>query len=490
MSYQKYREENALAREENVHVLDMRRIAVLPFVNYSSDQNDEYFAEGLTQELISKLALVKELKTIARASSMKYKGTAKGITEIGRELGCGVLVEGSVRKSGDKIRVTVEVVDANSEEQLWSSSYDKNLNDIFAIQDEIAMKVSESVPSCLFPERPVVSANPDTNSLAAYSCYLKAQKLLNENTKESLLQALEYFSKATEIDRNYARAYVGIGYCYSALGDKCVISRSEFLTGVKHAALKALEISDTVAEAHVLMSDLAWAEDDFQTEEREARIAVKLNPNLPETNSTLGRFFMTTGYPQSALKYLEVTHSLDPLSAECVRYLGLMLSFVGREEEALHLWRQNLELNPFEMRLGLAEYYLQKKELENAEREISEIEFLSPSDFDTLAFRGYIEAIKRDKEAIQKIIVKLENEYKGGSYIDRTVGYFAYLFGDMEGFFGSMKRAALDHILDPFRLRYSPIFEKAREDPRYPSLLKSCGLDPNLKELLNPRCSV
>lgn len=460
----------------------MRRIAVLPFVNYSRDANDEFFADGLTQELISKLSLVKELRTIARGSSMKYKGTTKGLTEIGRELGCGVLVEGSVRKSGEKIRVTVEVVDANNEEHLWSSSYDKNMDDIFAIQDEIALKVSDSLPSYVLPEKPVVNATSDTKSLSAYTCYLKAQKLFNENTNESLAQALEYFTKATEFDPSYAKAYVGIGYCYSELGGKSLMSRGEAMTGMKKAALKALQISDDLAEAHLLMSDLAWAEDDFLTEEREARIAVQLNPNLAQSHFTLGRFLMTMGYPQSSLKCVEIAHSLDPLSIQHIRYLGLMLSFAGRKEEALTLWNQNLKIAPIEMRIALAEFYLDEKDMEKADKEIRELETISPSGFETLLSRGFFHAMRGDKDETQKVILKLDRIYERTPTLDCMIGYFAYLFGDMDGFFRAMFTAVSEHVMDPFHLRYSPMFEQARRDPRYAKVFEKNGLDPELKE--------
>ncbi len=251
---------------------------------------------------------------------------------------------------------------------------------------------------------------------------------------------------------------------------------------MKAAALRALQINDKLAEAHTLMSNLAWAEDDFQTEEREARIAIRLNPNLAEAHYILGRFLMTTGYPQSFLKSLETAHNLDPLSSHYARYLGLILAFAGRDQEALDLLNKYVTAAPFEMHLAKAEYYLGKKEFDQADTEIKELEVLSPSDFHTLSFRGFFFAMKKDKDRIQKIIRQLDHDFSGGATLDRTIGYFAYMFGDMGGLFGAMSRAVEGHVFDPFRMRYSPIFESARRDPRYRELMKKHGIDPDLKE--------
>jgi adenylate cyclase len=470
--------------QDSAH-LDMHRVAVLPFSNISRDPSDDYFADGLTEELISKLSLVKGLRVIARTSTMKYKGSDKGVTEIGRELSCGVLVEGSVRKAGNRIRVSVQVVDANSEEHLWADSYDNKLDDIFAIQDEIAKKVSDSLPSHILPEAMPPQNSPDTSNLAAYTFYLKAKRLFNERTDASIKQAVEYFTKSVELDPNFARAYVGLGLCYPELGVKNLMTFNEGIDGMKTATLKALELDPNLAEAHSLMSNFAWGLDDYETAEKEARRAIELNPNLADANFSLGIVLQSTGYPQSSLKLFETAHSLDPLSAHYTRYLGLSLCYVGRDQEALALWNQNMKVSPFEMHLALAEYYLGRDDLEAADKEVKELEALSPSDFHTFAFRGYIYASRGDKESTQKIIKKLDDAFRGGATLDRTMGYFAYFFGDMDGFFRAMFRAVDQHVIDSPRLRLSPTFEKARRDPRFELLLKKNGLDPELKEPLN-----
>ena len=470
-------------RKTETEQLDMQRLAVLPFANISPDPNDEYFADGMTEELISKLSLLKNLKVIARTSVMKYKGKEKSISEIGRELGAGILVEGSVRKAGNRIRVTVQVINANNEEHLWASNYDNSLDDIFAVQAEIADKVSSSLPASLASKQPI-HVSQDTKNMTAYTYYLKAQQLFNEGNMDSIREALELFTNATKLDPNFARACVGIGNCYAYLGIRSGLSREEAASGMRLACRRALEIDPNLAEAHALASFLGWADDDFPLAQHEAKKALELNPNLAEVHFNLSRVQMTLGYPQSSLKALETAYSLDPLSGQVIRFLSLTLAWTGREAEALDLLNRSLKIAPFEARQSMAEYFLGKGDYAKAEEEVSILEKLSPFDFTTIAFRAYLSAAKNEKQELDKAVAMLERKFKTGATFERTIGYIKYLQGDMDGFFEEMFRAVEGHTLDPFRMRYSPTFAKAREDPRYRKLLERNGVDPDLKEPL------
>lgn len=463
--------------------LDMRRLAVLPFSNISPDPNDGYFADGLTEELTSKLSLLKDLKVIARTSTMKYKGKEKSISEIGRELGAGVVVEGSVRKAGNRIRVTVQVINANNEEHMWASNYDSSFDDIFAVQSEIADKVSLSLPEFALPKaKPSTVGHKDTNNVTAYTCFLRANQLLDEGSDDSTKEALELFRTATEMDSTFARAYVGVGWCYANMGTKSLISFEESTEGVRINALNALGLDQNLAEAHALLSQYAWAMDDFALAEREARKALELNPNLAKVHAGLGRMELTLGYPQSALKSIQTSYSLDPLSGESIRTLGLMLAWWGREKEALELWIQNLKIAPFDVHLAKSEYELSRQNIEKAEVEIRELERLAPNDSRTVFIKTLLLAMKGEKEELARIIEKTRDIFKNGAVYDRNLGYLKYLQGDVDGFFEAMFRSAKSHTLDPFRMRYSPLFENARRDPRYRELMQLTGLDPDLKE--------
>src|SRR5215471_3178540 len=191
------------------------RVAVLPFVNISPDPNDEFFADGLTEELITRLSEVKGLKVIARTSVMNYKRKEKNVSEIGRELGVGSIIEGSVRKAGNKIRVTVQLVDSRTEEHIWASNYDKQLDDIFAIQSDVASRVAESVSTGLSPTKA-----KETKDLEAYTLYLKGVQLSHGTDEEEVREALSFFAKAAAKDPNFARAHAGISFAYQSL---CVL---------------------------------------------------------------------------------------------------------------------------------------------------------------------------------------------------------------------------------------------------------------------------
>jgi adenylate cyclase len=469
---------------ESETMLDMNRIAVLPFANISPDPNDEYFADGLTEELISKLSFVKGLKVIARTSIMRYKGKDKGISEIARELGCGVLVEGSVRKAANKIRVTVQVINANTEEHLWSSIYDNNLDDIFAVQGEIASKVSESLPGSLASERNLTRISGDTKNITAYTYYLKGKQLLYQRTDASVRQALELFLNSTKLDPTFARAYVEIGRCYAELGVRSYISKEEAAAGMKSAATKALELDPDLDEGHSFMSYTAWGMDDFVTAEIEAKRAIDLNPNLANAYDNLSMLMLSLGYPKKGIEIMETAHALDPLSPYLIRTLGQMLYYAGRETDALNLWKRNMDVAPFDVHIGMATYYFSKSDYQKAEEEVREMELLSPRDFSTLCFRGYLTALKGDSEGTNKIIEMLEKNFKGGATLERNIGYMRYFLGDMDAFFNAMFRCAENRVLDPLTLRYAPLLEKARRDPRYPELLKKVGLGSELKEPL------
>jgi adenylate cyclase len=415
---------------------------------------------------------------------MKYKGMEKSVSEIGKELEAGVLVEGSVRKAGNRIRVTVQVINANNEEHLWASNYDNTLDDIFAVQEEIASKVSESLPNYVLDAKPHIQTSQEPKSVPAYTYYLKGLQLFNEGTDDSIRKALEFFTNATKLDPSFARAYVEIGNCYAQLGMRSYISQPEGAEGMKKSAERAMQIDPNLAEAHSLLSFYAWAMDDFELEEKEARKALELNSNLADAQFNLARLRMTLGYPRSALKILETAYSLDPLSGQILRYYSLMLSWMQRESEAQDLWRRNLKSTPFEVHTALAEYMLGKRDLVRAEEEIHILEALSPVDFNTISFRAYLQAMKGDSTGMQNSTEILRRTFKGGATYERTLGYLKYLTGDMDGFFEAMFRAVNEHVLDPFRIRYSPMFDKARQDPRMRELLEKNGIGADLKEPL------
>jgi TolB-like protein/Tfp pilus assembly protein PilF len=459
---------------------DRRRIAVLPLTNISLDPKDEYFTDGMTEELISTISGISELNVISRTSVMGYKGTNKRIAEIGRELDVGSVLEGSVRKAENMIRVSIQLIYAKTDRHLWAQNYDGELKSIFKLQSDIAEKVAGALKIKLLSQEAKQLTKAPTTSTEAYTLYLRGKQLLNDGTDSSIRQALELFTGATKLDPSFARAYVTIGVCYAQLGIRNYMSFDESRSGMKSAAKRALQIDSDLAEAHALLSRVAWAEDDRVLDEIEARRAIELNPNLAEAQAMMGVLKATNGYPTDSVRLLEVAHSLDPLNSETVTMLGRMYIYTGREEEALKHFEKNAKVSPFPVSLLHVEFYLNKGELQKAENEIVSLEFHYPDNFNVLMLRGYLSALKGDRQEAERIMEKLRRNFAGGATLERNIGYIKYYLGDLDGFYDSMMRAAEEHVLDPSVLRYCPLFEKARRDPRFRQVLLKSKIIQNV----------
>ena len=322
------------------------RVAVLPFANMSPDPADEYFADGMTEELIDRLAQVKSLKVIARTSVMKYKGSQKGALEVGKELGIGALIEGSVRKAGNRVRVTVQLINAGTEEHLWSSHYDKNLDDIFAVQSEIAEKVAGELKVQLLDSEKKTLEKKPTRDITAYTFYLKGRYLWNERNKESLEKAIKYFEEAIRMDSRFALAYAGLADSYIVLMDHGHLPRSEVFPKAKEAAKKALELDETLAEAHTSLATILGREWDWRGAEEEYAKALGINPNYATAHHWYSIHLLDTGRVDEAIRELKIAEELDPLSPMIHAYAGNVYLCARKYDIALAEFDKALELDP------------------------------------------------------------------------------------------------------------------------------------------------
>src|SRR5437667_4800063 len=259
--------------------LDPRRIAILPFANLSADPNDRYFADGMTEELISTVSRIGELSVISRTSVMRYKDTIMPIGDIGRELSAGSLLEGSVRKAGNKVRITTQLIDAKNDKHLWAQSYDRDLTDIFAIQGDIAEQVAGALKVKLLSKEKEALEQKPTGSPESYSLYLKGRYFWNERTRESVKKASRYFEEAVRLDPNFALAYSGLADCYLIQEDRGWASHSEAGPLAKRHAEKALELKGDLAEAHASLGLALYNQWDLAGAERELKQAIALKPN-------------------------------------------------------------------------------------------------------------------------------------------------------------------------------------------------------------------
>jgi adenylate cyclase len=293
--------------------LDRLRLAVLPLNNMSPDPNDEYFAGGMTEELITTLSGISELSVIARTSVMPYKTAAKRVSEVGRELKAGTIIEGSVRKAANKVRISVQVIDARNEGHLWAQNYDKELNDIFAVQSEIAEKVAETLRVKLLESRK--RRLETTGSGEAHTLHLRGKYYSNLGSKEAIEKATEYFKEAVEADPEFALGYAGLGECYGLLARNGQADPMTVYTKAVPYVTKALELDPNLAEAH---ADLAAFMFDYEHEpkksESELRKAIELNPNYANAHQFLSHVLCSERRFDEAFAEIRRAVELNPLS--------------------------------------------------------------------------------------------------------------------------------------------------------------------------------
>jgi len=466
----------ASGADDDAHPPDKTRIAVLPFANISPDPTDEYFADGLTEELIANLSLVPGLKVIARTSVLGYKKGEKKVATIGKELGVGTVVEGSVRRAANKIRVTVQVIDVATEEHLWTEKYDDDLDDIFAVQSEIATKVAASLPGSLTKPQLSVPELERPRETQAYLAYLQGQALIWRTDEPSLRKSLEQFQKAIESDPTFARAYAGMARAYINLGNEGYLSWTGAIEMGKAAAERASRLDPDLAEAHVLLAELAFmADEPAEILDQELRRALDVNPNLAQAHSILSSLAGSFGIMESYILQAEEAYRLDPLSPPMIRRQGEAFFNSGRHEEALAHWKKHVESDPIDAYHGLAEYYLLKGEFASAESMVQELERVAPNSDPALLSRGLLAAMSGDRATALKMIAKIDELFKKGTSRQSSIGFIYYALGDMDRFFEYMFASARNHTMQAVRVRLSPLFAGARRDPRFVMLVIQAG---------------
>ena len=451
--------------------LDKNRIAVLPFANMSPDPADEYFADGMTEELIDRLAQVKRLRVISRTSVMKYKGEKKGALEVGKELNAGSLIEGSVRKAGNRVRVTVQLVNGVTEEHLWSSHYDGSLDDVFAVQSEIAEKVAgELKVQLLEPEKASLEKKP-TDNMEAYNSYLRGRELYKDGSEPTMRQALKLFEAAVSLDPSFARAHVGVAECHQALATTGYEHPDVMLPAVKDSLKRALELDPDLADAHASLAVLHLNEDDLPGTEAEAKRALELNPSLPEAYRQLHEVAAVKGDPEEMVRDIETAYRLDPITPNYIFLLGSAYLATGREQEAIELWTRTEHLAPSATYQNMTIYYLFKGDIEKAREIYAKFAKLRPNSPWVTFMGGIIDALAGDRDRALLSIKQIE-EWRRGPQSYNYIAYVYHALGDMDGYFEYMTKALEEHTLVATFVMYSPLLARARGDPRYKELLE------------------
>ena len=346
-------------------------LAVLPFENLSADSQEEYFSDGLTEEMITQLGRMQpqRLGVIARTSAMHYKGTDKSIAEIGRELGVNYIVEGSVLRAGKRVRINAQLVQVSDQAHLWANSYERDAQDVLRLQNEVVQAIAAEIRVALPPADQARLESAGPVNAEAYEAYLKGRYFQNQRDEEGLAQALVYFQRAIEIDPNYSLAYTGLADSYIGIGARGILPPKEAYSKAKVATLKALELDDTLAEAHASLgyidSDYDW---DWPGAESELLRAIAINPNYAQAHRLYARYLQRMAKHEEALAAARRAQELDPVSAVNSQVVGYSLSFAGQQDQAIGEFRRALDFNPSfaSSHCGLGRAYERKAMLEQA----------------------------------------------------------------------------------------------------------------------------
>jgi serine/threonine-protein kinase len=457
--------------------LPEKSIAVLPFVNESGDASQDYFSDGLTEELINGLGQIRQLRVIGRNSSFQFKGKAQDSRSIGQVLGVATLLEGSIRKVADRVRIAVQLVRATDGTQLWSQSYDRELKDILAVQEEIATEISEALRLKLTgAERQQLAKRP-TENLQAFQYYLQGRSYASRRTREDLRTAIQYDEKALEEDSNYALAYAGLTDAYTTLGGYGYIAPVEGRRKAEEAARKALALDNNLAEAHAALGQgyVAFAPSNFSLGDGELRRAIEISPSLALAHWYLGVSLVRQGRIDESLQELLKARELDPLSSIIARAMGLPYYLKRDHVRALALLRQANELGPAFTTTWEIGAYIQNHlfnetlaELEKTKRERKDDSILI---YDT----GMVYAAQGKRaEALQNIKELEEISGAGMSQALWIAKIYASL-NDNEMAFSWLERGLATGAIGPFN-KDEPVWDTIRGDPRFADLLRRMGI--------------
>jgi TolB-like protein/class 3 adenylate cyclase/tetratricopeptide (TPR) repeat protein len=455
------------------------RVAVLPLSNISGRATDEYFVDGMTEELIQTLSKIAGLRVIGRASVMRYKTSSETPADIAGELGAKAVVEGGVRKAGNRIRVTVRLLDAKSSDVLWSQDFDREFGDVFALQSEISRRIADSLEVEILGSERKVLERPITESPSAHATYLRGRYQLNLRTEESLRQALVCFGQALNDDPRFALAYAGISDAHSTLAWLEYVRPRSAFPRARKAALRALALDSTLAEAHTSLGFVRFLYDRSWVEaEREFRRAISLNPNYPTAHQFYSDLLKALGRLDEALVEVNRALELDPVSLGINTALGHVLYLSRRYDDAITQYKKSLDLNPnfAQAHLWFGRPYLEKGMFDRAIDEVQKAVQLTKESTMSIAVLGHVFASAgRPKEAHQ--ILSTLTERGRSRYVPSYWIALVYVgLGDKDRAFRWLRRAEEERSAWLAWVKVEPRFDRLRSDPRFARLLRRLKL--------------
>ena len=459
-------------------------IAVLPLKNLSDDREQDYFADGMTEALITDLGKVSALRVISRTSVMRYKDTKKPLPEIARELQVDALVEGTVARSGDRLRITANLIQASPEKHIWAETYERNLSDVIALQNDVARTITQQIQVQLTPEEHVKLSASHPVDPEAYKLYIKGRYFWVKRNRESFDRAMGYFQQAIDRDPTYAAPYSGLADCYALFGSSFDVGGQapiEVEPKAKAAALKALELDNSLADAHNSIAYVKLTYDwDWTGAEAEFRRSIALNPGYAHGHHWYAHLLLSSGRGEEAMAEVNRALELDPVSPIINLHLGWHYLYTRQYDRALSQLDKTLELDPD---YALAHWYRalafeQKKMYPEALHEMARAKDLLPGNLAVQSDIGHVYAVSGDKGNAERVIGGLKEE-SARRYVNQYEIALIYIgLGQNGQAFKSLERAFREHSDMLVYLKVDPRLDPIRSDSRFADLMHRVGI-PN-----------
>jgi serine/threonine protein kinase/Tfp pilus assembly protein PilF len=458
---------------------DTRAIAVLPFVNASADAENEYFSDGMTDELITALSKVEGLHVASRTSVFALKNVREDVRTLGAKLNVSAVLEGSVRKAGNRIRVTVQLIGIADGRTLWSERYDREMSDVFAIQDEIAGTIVRTLRSTLLGDLGDPTPVRYTENVRAYSLYLKGRFWWNRRTQEDIAEGIRYFEQAIAEDPSYALAYSGLADSYALDLDYRGAPVREGMERAKAEARKAIELDESLAEAHTSLGWVVFIYDwDWGGADREFRRAIELNPRYSTARQWYAWYLMAMGRFDEAQREGRIAVDLDPASVSIRRSLGWLQYYSGQHSAALDSLRRALTMNPTaeETHRLLGLVYLQQGRYDESAQAFREA--VANSNNATLAFAGlgHVAALRGNPSEARKVLEELQTRARTHYVSPVAMVGLQVTLGDIDAAFEGLERAYQERRGWMAYLKIEPMLAAIRSDPRFYAFLERMHL--------------
>ncbi len=450
--------------------LEIHSVAVLPLENLSKDPEQEYFSDGMTDELITDLAKVGQLQVISHTSVERYKGTKLPLREIARELGVDAVVEGRVMRSGDRVRITAQLIDARTDRHLWADTYERDVRDILGLQDEVAHRIATQVGINLTAGGQTEMASTRVVDSAAQEAYLKGRYRWNQRTEAGLRAGIKYFQKAIDLDPNYPQAYAGLADCYIMMANWGFMPPAEAYPNAEVAARKGLALDDHLAEAYTSLAYASLLYDwDWSGAEQKFRRAIELNPNYATAHHFYSIYLMAAGRHTEARAEIRRAQALDPFSLIINSVVG-WIYYEGRQyDKAIQQCEKTVEMDPnyVPALLDLGNIYLRTGDYKKAIAQFERARAVAGDKSIVLSYLAQVRALSGDRAAAQKILYQLEKPAPPMFVSTWDLALIHLALGDKEKALSFLEKAVDQHVGWVVRLGVDPALDSLRVEPRF-----------------------